>query len=135
MAYPFRHRFRDQLDLLDVVDAEDAVSTIGAVSSPPRAMEDENWSEISSPVAFRDAPFQEDDESSMDKTWKPRRKPAQTDAEKALHVLDFMQEFFKSHFSLRNFIDTLFTSDHPELRASIGMFLSGGGLIPLLNAL
>ena len=46
MACPFRHRFQDQLDLLDVVDAENAVSTIGAVSSPPRAMEDESDEEL-----------------------------------------------------------------------------------------
>lgn len=75
-------------------------------------------------------PFLEDDNNREDKTWKPQRASAQSDTEKALHVLNFMQGYFKSHFSLQNFIDTFFTSNDPELKASASMFVSGGGLIP-----
>ena len=67
MAYSFRHHFQDQLDLLDVVDEEDAKSTVGALSSPPRMVDEDIWSEISSPVAFRDAHFEEDSESTLEK--------------------------------------------------------------------
>ncbi|KAJ7211427.1 hypothetical protein C8J57DRAFT_1605879 [Mycena rebaudengoi] len=124
-----------ELPASDGFEESDAVSTVEATSSPPAPPIPDFY--IRNDMPFLDlgpADLPQDEGSDIDGDYDPSnvRAKKSTDTEKALAVLGFMKERFP-RFSLRSFLDVLFTSDDGAIKNVTNTYLQTGGAIHLLD--
>ncbi|KAI0782725.1 hypothetical protein C8Q75DRAFT_885922, partial [Abortiporus biennis] len=120
--------------LLDDLDEYDASSSVVWPSSSPPVTND--WDIPSdTPFASIDSellPEDDPDDASFGIPLRPsRRAPRYSKEEKAQQVIDFMAGINK--FSLRDFLETLFTSENEKLKHSAMIFFSSEGLLQLMD--
>lgn len=99
-------------------------------SSPARSSDnhEEQWV----PFHQLDSMDEDEDDSTYEQPKTPeKRAPPMTNAQKTRQTLDFMQTF--SRFSLRIFLETMFTSKDGEITNSSNTFKAGGGFLVLME--
>ncbi|KAF8178739.1 hypothetical protein BJ912DRAFT_1033225 [Pholiota molesta] len=107
----------------------DARSSPPHPSSPiPQSDDFEDPSILLSPTEILEDP---EDEDFYIKTSTKRRSPL-SDTEKARLVLQFMRDTL-SRFSLRQFLQTIFTSDDGPIKNFTSIFLAGGGHLAMME--
>lgn len=124
-----RHRELDS----DSFEVEDAASTVGATSSPSGV--DLPDLDLGSDVPFMELAFPDEDDDEDDLLFNltgTRRAPKKSDVEKTLEILGFMKSNFKQ-FSLRLFLQTLFTSDNGSIKNYTNIYLQNGGAVHLME--
>ncbi|KAJ7278744.1 hypothetical protein C8J57DRAFT_1502601 [Mycena rebaudengoi] len=131
--YALRPNF-NQLDSDDLSEELEAQSTIGATSSPPGPHLPDY--DLADDIPFGDLNSDDfiDNDNDSDDTYDPvsGRAPKTTSTEKALIVLAFMKEQFP-RFSLRLFLETLFTSDDGSIKNYTNKYLQSGGALELMK--
>ncbi|KAJ6618595.1 hypothetical protein B0H10DRAFT_2374599 [Mycena sp. CBHHK59/15] len=128
--YSFRPSFTE-LGSFDLDNEPDAESTVGATSSPPGPF----VPDISVPedVPFLDLGSNDLMDEERDLTYGSNSRARKfTDTEKTLAVLEFMKEEF-SRFSLKTFLQELFTSEHALIKNVTNSYLGTGGGLHLLE--
>ncbi|KAK6964724.1 hypothetical protein R3P38DRAFT_2591652 [Favolaschia claudopus] len=105
----------------------DAATTVGATSSPP----DRHFRNIDLPddVLSHDFGASDDDENYAANS----RAPKLDDAQKTIQVLRFINQF--SRFSLRLFLEQLFTSENSEIKNRRGTYLGQNGYSHILKVM
>ena len=116
------------------LDDQEAASSDAPDSSPVSLPV--NLIDFPDNVPFRELPYDEANLSDEhDATWTPRAIPRTQrppNEQKTILVLRYMRSEF-SRFSLRLFLKTLFSSNHPETKNFTSIFLQHGGLEMLLD--
>lgn len=112
----------------------EAESSVAAPSSPVLdGSEDTAQTDTIALLALDSNILPEDDETDMDFMLPSRNLPRYTNIEKTLAVLEYFKKF--SRFSIRTFLETLFSSDSPNINTVVGIFLENGGGVALMKLL
>ncbi|KAJ6465270.1 hypothetical protein C8R45DRAFT_1173671 [Mycena sanguinolenta] len=117
----------------DGFETEDSQSTVGATSSPlgPEPVD----LDLPPDVQFQDLGpsfFPSDDNDDKDYDPTNIRAERKTNTEKTLEILGFMKGHFK-RFSLRLFLETLFTSDNGSIKNWTKIYFQDGGAVHLMK--
>ncbi|KAJ6572935.1 hypothetical protein B0H10DRAFT_1839026 [Mycena sp. CBHHK59/15] len=128
--YSFRPSF-SELGSFDLDNEPDVESTVGATSSPPGPFVPDI--SVQEDVPFLDLGSDDLRDEERDLTYGSNSRARKfTDTEKTLAVLEFMKEEF-SRFSLKAFLQELFTSEHALIKNVTNSYLGTGGGLHLLE--
>ncbi|KAJ7651446.1 hypothetical protein B0H17DRAFT_418996 [Mycena rosella] len=128
--YSIRPSFTE-LGSADLDNEPDAESTVGATSSPPGPYVPDLY--VQQDVLFLDLCSDDLRDEEGDLTYGSNSQARKfTDTEKTLPVLEFMKEEF-SRFSLKAFLQELFTSEDASIRNVTNSYLATGGGLHLLE--
>ncbi|KAJ7626744.1 hypothetical protein B0H17DRAFT_1188009 [Mycena rosella] len=128
--YSIRPSFTE-LGSADLDNEPDAESTVGATSSPPGPYVPDLYVQKDVPFLNLGSDDLRDEEGDL--TYGSNSQARKfTDTKKTLAVLEFMKEEF-SRFSLKAFLQELFTSEHASIKNVTNSYLATGGGLHLLE--